>query len=419
MNYPKNLSKTLISFYHGISGTSSAFYNRHVPLRLRIIVSPAMSKLSLKFRIFLTLLHQIQSENYIISGKRAGSDIKIAYIGKSVRLPYILRLISLDELKVTKEGMTYIWNNRQKIESLQNNVDLILAEVNPFFARKAREQGLLLVPEWVGSIMKTPSSMKEFITNGTGSLKENIRKVRKYRYSYEVSKDPEKLKFFYHRMYVPYISRRYSYLPYLYNFPSVKKLFNQGGILFVKRNEEFVAGLVLVFKDRVLRSAMSGIKDGDYKDLKKGALCALKYFTLQWAIEQNFTDIDFGLSRPFLLDGVLRFKRDWRLTLNNFEGITRFFGLKICSLNDGILNFLAGNPFIFCREGKLEGFILVNNVSPPEKNDVSFLLGHFRTKGLSKLNVLFLSECSKELKEVIRKEYPGLTLIGKDFLLSR
>lgn len=419
MSSLKNFTKTLISLYHETGGTLSLFYNRRVPLRLRRIVSPAMNKLSSGLRTFHTLLHQLRSESYIISGKSGGSAIKIAYIGKRVRLHYILRVTSLDELEVTKEGTTYIWDNHEKIESLQNNVDLIFAEVNPFFARKAREQGLLLVPEWVGSIMKTPSSMKEFITNGTGSLKENMRKVRKYRYSYEVSHDPEKLRFFYHRMYVPYISKRYSYLPYVYNFPSVKKLFNEGGILFLKRNEEFVAGIVLVFKDRVLRTVMPGIKDGDYTHLKRGAFSALKYFTLQWAGERNFTEIDFGLSRPFLLDGVLRFKRDWRVTINNFEGITRFFGLKICSLNDGVRNFLAHNPFIFCRERRLEGFILVNNVSPPEENDVSHLFRHFWTKGLSKLNVLFLSECSAELKEVVRREYPGLTLIGKDFLFLR
>ena len=63
---------------------------------------------------------------------------------------------------------------------------------------------------------------------------------------------------------------------------------------------------------------------------------ALIYLFICWAKKQGFNTIHFGLTRPFLNDGSLRFKRKWGIAIKenswNFLRIKKDNGIEIKKL---------------------------------------------------------------------------------------
>lgn len=271
-----------------------------------------------------------------------------------------------------------------------------------------------MVPEWVNFSLQVPDSIEDVKKNAHKSLTSDLAKIRKYNYSYETSRDPDKLTLFYHGMYVPYISRRYSEISHIQKLSFMRRILRTGTLFFLKDNDEYVAGHFLIYRDETLWLKWTGIKDGDQEYLRKRVPGASDYFIIKWAIEKKFKALDFGLCRAFLNDGVLRYKRKWNMTLNYFGQNTMFFGLKICNLNDGVKNFLENNPFSFYNDRNLEGFVYIPEEYRTEK-EILYICRHFMTKGLARLNVLM--ENSNDFPKTVDAEYPHLNFVNKEFLV--
>jgi len=62
-----------------------------------------------------------------------------------------------------------------------------------------------------------------------------------------------------------------------------------------------------------------GVDKGDFDHLHQGALDALYFYCISYAIEKGCEAINFGNSNPFLTDGLLRYKKKWgsKLLPNN------------------------------------------------------------------------------------------------------
>jgi len=398
-----------------ILGGMFVFYYIFLPGKIRSLISPAAEKTALWVKSIFFLLNNIQQETYVISGKCKGADIKVIYIGKGQRLPYIMQLSSLDGPEIRKDGSFYLWNIHRKTGHLQENADMVIIETGNFFARKAQGNGFFMVPEWVDFELQVPDSIEDISKNAHKSLKSDLSKIRKYNYSYETNRDPDKLALFYHRMYVPYISRRFSDISHIQKLSFMRRILRTGTLFFLKDNDEYVAGHFLIYRDKTLWLKWTGIKDGNQEYLRRRVAGASDYFIIKYAIEKKFETLDFGLCRAFLNDGVLRYKRKWNMTLNYNGQNTMFFGFKIRNLNDGVKNFLERNPFSFYKDRKLEGFVYIPKECRTEK-EILDMCGHFMTKGLARMNVLM--ENSHEFPKTVDAKYPHLNLVNKEFLVK-
>jgi hypothetical protein len=336
------------------------------------------------------------------------------YIGEALKLSYILRSAGVDAGEIKKRGRVFIWNVRKEEENCRDKVDMVLAEINWLSACKAQRCGFLLIPEWVNFTLQVPDSLEVYTHAANKSLKNDIRKAKKYKYSVEITNDPEKLSLFYHRMYTPLISKRHSFLPHIADFSLIKRIFTAGALILMKERDEYVGGHFLIFRDNTLWAKWLGIKDGDEEYLRRGVSGATNYFIIKWAIENKYEMIDFGLCRAFYNDGVFRFKKKWGMIINNFSLNTMFWGLKIYRFNEGVKNFLEDNPFLFYSDGRLEGFVFLNREDQSEK-EIASLHKHFLIGGISRLNVLCLREDFSEFKKNIETKYPHLRLISRNF----
>jgi hypothetical protein len=217
------------------------------------------------------------------------------------------------------------------------------------------------------------------------SAKEDLRRMKKYRYPYEISSDLNKLEMFYYQMYLPYIISRHGKQANCASFYTFRHLFERGSkLMLIKHDDEYIFGSLFLIKKNRVHALYSGIMERKTDYLKKGVGAASYYFSILWAKENKAKFIDFGISRAFLNDGLFRYKKKWGTTIekagNAYSGI---FAFKLFNYNKGIESFLVNNPFISIRNNQFKGIIFTKNRFIPE--EINHLVEKYYRPNLTEL----------------------------------
>jgi hypothetical protein len=112
----------------------------------------------------------------------------------------------------------------------------------------------------------------------------------------------------------------------------------------------------------------------------------LYYFAVRYLAEKRFLSVSLGLSRAFLNDGVLRYKRKWgqKLVATAPDRIA----LKIVADTPASRSLLENNPFIFEESGELCGAVFLADGGRVTAESAKRLKRQYAHDGLSKL-ILF------------------------------
>jgi hypothetical protein len=229
--------------------------------------------------------------------------------------------------------------NVLELRNFVNRQDAVLINIHKSFI--SFFGGGFLMSSWVRQIM----DLEKPIDKAIKLDKCELKKV--YKYSYEITKAPEALKFFYEKMHLPYIKKKYGAVE---DFIYFKKFFRNGELLFVKLNGERISAAMCLIDKDVYRLHSSGVINENF--IKDGALLATYYYSIVRAKEINAKIFDMGLSRPFLSDGVLRHKNQWGAKICEYKTTKRFIYMK---------NILFEQPFIFIDNGKLKAAMFSEN----------------------------------------------------------
>lgn len=410
------MSKIRILYYEIVGIFFALCYSILTP-GMRRIFTPVFEKIYICLQSSIRFALQIRLESYYIVGNCDSAKIKIFYIGHNPHFSYLIQETGIDNVSIKYVGKIFLWNIQKRTREC-GTVDMIILETNKLIGTKLQRRGFFLIPEWVNFMLPVPHSMQDYRKSYRGrKIREDIRRFRKYDYSHEITRNEDKLHFFYYQMYVPYIQKRIGHLAYLHDYSFFKRLLKSGTVHLVKHENNYIAGQFFIFRNSTLWVKWFGMTKGSEIYRKRVVNSAAKYFTIEWAIEHNFKTIDFGLCRAFLKDGLFRYKRKWGMILNIDSMNTRFFGLKVCRLNNGTKNFLKKNPFIFHGEKGLEGLVCVEKelITQEELRKIS---RNFQTDGLQNLTVLCFSDVLPELSQNIFHDSHNLHIVTSDFLFQ-
>jgi hypothetical protein len=317
---------------------------------------------------------------FLIAGRGGGSS-------------HVLRQISPKNSGTTDQinlGKTYLWNI-SRIDKREANALIVSADrcLSPFLTAK----GFIPIPEWVHFTLDLTLPKEEIMTRFKKRNWNNYRRIRKHPYSYEVVHDLNKLDFFYHRMYVPFIKSRYGDTDCLDSFTYMKSLIHYGELLFVKLADEYVGGFLLNTAGPTPRMAFRGILDGRNEYIEKGISSAMYYFAICWAKEKGYKKLDFGHCRPFLEDGVLQFKRRWGMHIHRSPRVYRTMYLLLCSPNASLREFLINNPILCEDQGQLKGLLFSSQVSAHSEESIESLKSKYAMPGLDAFSVITFDNC--------------------------
>jgi len=222
-------------------------------------------------------------------------------------------------------------------------VDLMIIRVDRISARLFFGDDYLVVPESVGGRLSVPVDLKR-LARQSKSVKNDMQRVR--RLTSSISHVVSDCDLFYHTMYLPFLRQRHGDFAVVRSEHQVRRAFRRGGILWVHREEERIAGAVFEVRDRVLHFVALGIS-GDRLDLvQRGALAALYIFLIQYAAAYGCLEIDCGGSGPILNDGLLRYKAKWGVRLTR-ANVQHHYLVRWEAPNHVIRLFLRRLPLIF------------------------------------------------------------------------
>ena len=125
-------------------------------------------------------------------------------------------------------------------------------------------------------------------------------------------------------------------------------------LMLTKIDGEYASGLLFNIENNLLTLKYTGIMDGKMHLRKKGLGATTIYFSLMLAKKKNATSCNFGVCKPFLNDGLYRYKIKWNPRINKARKLYYYntFSLKICKNSKSIQQFLKNNPFIFLKDDK-------------------------------------------------------------------
>jgi len=143
------------------------------------------------------------------------------------------------------------------------------------------------------------------------NMRRNLRKMEKQGFSYVFTQDQEDFDLFYHKMYRPYIHKRYGARFTLAEYEPLRRQFKQGGLILVKRDQEPICGMLCRTVGDTCEADQMGVHEKQFGQVRKGASVALWWFMMGWARRNGLSRFDLGASRARMSDGTFNFKRQW------------------------------------------------------------------------------------------------------------
>jgi len=286
-----------------------------------------------------------------ISSKRHPDEyIRALFIGKNDEIDknYFRSLIFNENYEENYLGKIWIWRLFFFFWRFRKNYDLIIIKNRMKICNLFRTKKSFVIPDWITCEIDLCSDLgSQSISKHT--FKNNLRKIKKSNFEYTITKDPLYFQFFYNNMYLPYLSNRHGNLGLKVSLEQEKRYFENGELLLIKDEKEIIAGLIIDYKimKDIPRAMDLGVLGGDFNYVKKGALIAAYYYTIEYLRKRNYNKLSLGGARPFINDGLLNQKLSWGANL--ICNTSKAFLLCILSDKKCLKTFLLNNPFI-CKD---------------------------------------------------------------------
>ncbi len=330
---------TLRKIFHKYLGWGRLFYHRTPPW-LRFIFLP------IKYLIYT---RNLKSDLWMILGKEINSrhELALFFAGSEESKNYLIKSAFGNFYNEQYIGKIWLWRISNVVKKKRINSSLMVTEVYNPLSVFYNKHKYFYVPCWIPLEVDISVEMSSLIKNR--GLKSDLSRIRKNKLNFELTNEPDRFHDFYYNMYVPYTIKAHDNRAVVHQYEYMKEEFKNCDLLLLKKDQEYIAGILIYYMKNKARLWSSGIKDGNFdyviKDRAKGALY---YFSILCLKEKGIKNLSFGYSRAFLNDGVLQYKKKWDSALVGRS--ERCFLIKPLSKKDGVKSFLLNNPFIFYKK---------------------------------------------------------------------
>jgi len=333
----------------------------------------------------------------------SNESLKILFIGSKDRLHFLRGLIGIDDFELCESAHLFLWEIKDYIKDREPEADAVVVNVNRIlFGILFKPQGsdrYLRIPDCVQSVLKLPGSFEEVKKKFSESTLRKIRNVIKEEYTCKELHDESALKNFYHEMYVPHCRKRFGKLAVIASYPKARRLLRTGFIVAVQKENECMSGAICRIRGDAFIFELVGVENGRPHLLEKGALDALYYFCILSALEKNCGMINFGNSRPFLNDGLVRYKRKWGTGLIRNRKQQREIGIKCNGSSESGYHFFLDNYPVFLNEKGISALILSDEAKPVDMKYMRHIKKAYHCPGVERLVLLSPSGFDEEAEE--------------------
>jgi hypothetical protein len=290
---------------------------------------------------------------YLLSGQAGGEPLRVLIADDGSTLSYIKELAFDGESEVVSKGRIAATAAPRLCDS---DVDIVVVGANYLIADSFARRGFHLVPKWVRLFLPTTEEpyarLYEFGRQTRKYFKWMLKKARDEQFECEFIYDPAWVDWFYSDIYQPYALHKFGEQAIIHNLGKVRGAFSQGWGAVVKRDGKAAAGAIVSTFGRTLRIGHYGAAGDGHEANRNGAAFALDYYIVEWAHANGYEYVDFGHSRAFLSDGVLRYKLNWHMEVRDDDDALAIMALAAPGGTAAAQRFLAANPFYELVDGK-------------------------------------------------------------------
>jgi hypothetical protein len=278
---------------------------------------------------------------------------------------------------------------------LQNN-QIIAVYMEMLYAKKFLKNGYLILPN-LDFCLDLKSSKEEIINQLSKRRRRDIKKIKKKGYTYSLSKHNEKdFDFFYWKMYLPYILKRFGKAAVKMSSEIARKDYERnGGILFIKKENKIIAGLLFTIINNKVYAKILGYKSYNlnYGDLYSGQ--AALFYLIEWSKNRGIVELNYGNTIPFYKDGIFQYKKEWGMYV--FKNIVQpFCAIKFNLKKNEIIPLIKDTPLIFIDKNKIKGFVLIDY--KPERKDLQNVLKDYFLPKLDSLVIMAFYQINRNTR---------------------
>ncbi len=244
------------------------------------------------------------------------------------------------EARRTELGRVPLWLLAGFVKRNLGGVDLVIVQLDTLAAKLFRPNDCLCVPESLDVGLRVPDEIPSLLKSNH-SLKDDMRIVRKNGLTMRISHDESDFEGFYEDSYVPFVNGRHGQDSVPRDKEWLRRQFREGAILWVMRGDQRLGGAVVSSGHGALHFWALATQDGDVRHMKEGAIAALYLFVVEHAKAEGCSYVDFGRSRGFLGDNILRYKRKWGMELRAQGDLQSFLFVSWPQWNSTVAAFLA------------------------------------------------------------------------------
>lgn len=272
---------------------------------------------------------------------------KIVYAGySSIKKNYYFRKLQDKNNHHTFLGRRLFWDIPNLVKS--HNLDMIISEISPITLNHFLKCNGYILPEWVTMGINIDRPMSEICQRRVSDFSDVLRKIRKYKLTYEILTEKESFKCFYDKFYLPYITKRHGEEAWIEDLnrmwsPSLSPL-----LIAVKEDGVIVGEAVIRKYGESLFLSRLGLLDGIDEYRSHGVIGALYYFSIVEGQKMGCRDLNVGGTRPFLTDGLTKFKIGLGAEFVSDHSLKKdylWFGVNEHSIV--AKEFMDNNPFMY------------------------------------------------------------------------
>jgi hypothetical protein len=296
-----------------------------------------------------------------MQGLGQGGPLVVAYVGWEFAKPFLKNLLFVDDPAEQRIGQIPFWR-RNELANVSAG-DIVVVEAARHVIRELPHQRAIVLPHYVHHIVDARGDWDDVRGRFRKSVRKNeLRWVRKYGYEYDRSQDRRDFEKFYHQMYLPTMEDRHGELASPMSIGAAYQYFRYGWLIRVKREGEWVSGMVCYPQQKVLIAQILGVKDADAQLTREGAVSALYYAAIHWANRRGYEAVNFLGTDPYMDTGWFQHKRKWGAAVSIPPDLHRQIWIGVRRDTPAVSQFLKENPFVVVdRDGDLHGLIIVDD----------------------------------------------------------
>jgi hypothetical protein len=343
-------------------------------------------------------ISRLRKNVWVLSGTVGGEPLSILFAGGKTDKAYIAELAFRNNFKERCLGNAWLWSMPFLFKKMKKDCQVGIFEMEGRFM-KFLGKGFF-VPAWVGGEVDLADADRLKLD----SKKSDVRKIRKYGLSHEVTSDPARFDEFYRLMYRPHISKAHGEKAHYTSLEEVKTRLGECELMLIKKGPECLGGGIIHYRKESAKLWVLGMAEVTEDCLKSAATAGFDHFAEERLKQKGYARMHYGGSRPFLKDGVLQYKRHRGLVLK--DHVKRGFLVSISSVSPGVRDFLVENPFLYLKDGDIAGAIFME-ADKVSSGSITSTYEDYYIPGMRGLDVFTLGGAPPDAKGLVPPELAG------------